>query len=477
MLLSRTIELRSFSKWGFTLPGMSSLQRRCQYTFASRDHLQGQRIRTDREYSPSLSFVPHKSKTKRRRGSFFKQNRVLESATLPPSVRQHDVFLNPENNTLIFRRVAYGNGRTFDFPVPLQWLRDHCHCDKCVHPSTKQRLIETFYDIPADIKTSSVEEDSVGFKVLWIDGHESYYTKDWLTTPMDFGTKFTNRQGWVDPIFWTGESIKNDPPTVDFSDVMSSDEGLTNWLEKIKQYGFCYVDNTPVSPEETEKLIERIAYIRNTHYGGFWDFTSDLSKGDTAYTQLGIGPHTDNTYFSDPAGLQLFHLLSHTDGEGGTSGLVDGFAAARELQKQDPQAYDLLSTVKVYSHASGNADSSIQPYAAFPTLLHDDKMGALIQVRWNTTDRAQVDTPLNLMDEWYKAARKWSNILKEFEYQEQLRPGKALIFDNWRVLHARSAFTGKRRMCGGYVNRDDFISKWKMLKYGRDEVLKQVSAR
>lgn len=25
-----------------------------------------------------------------------------------------------------------------------------------------------------------------------------------------------------------------------------------------------------------------------------------------------------------------------------------------------------------------------------------------------------------------------------------------LVFDNWRVLHGRSAFTGKRRMCGGY---------------------------
>lgn len=24
------------------------------------------------------------------------------------------------------------------------------------------------------------------------------------------------------------------------------------------------------------------------------------------------------------------------------------------------------------------------------------------------------------------------------------------VFDNWRMLHGRSAFTGKRRMCGGY---------------------------
>ena len=31
--------------------------------------------------------------------------------------------------------------------------------------------------------------------------------------------------------------------------------------------------------------------------GKFWDFTSDLAKGDTAYTTLALGAHTDNTYF------------------------------------------------------------------------------------------------------------------------------------------------------------------------------------
>jgi hypothetical protein len=34
-----------------------------------------------------------------------------------------------------------------------------------------------------------------------------------------------------------------------------------------KTYGFCYVDGCPVSPEKTEELLERIAFIRVTHYG------------------------------------------------------------------------------------------------------------------------------------------------------------------------------------------------------------------
>lgn len=31
--------------------------------------------------------------------------------------------------------------------------------------------------------------------------------------------------------------------------------------------------------------------------GTFWDFTSDLAKGDTAYTTMALGAHTDTTYY------------------------------------------------------------------------------------------------------------------------------------------------------------------------------------
>jgi hypothetical protein len=33
------------------------------------------------------------------------------------------------------------------------------------------------------------------------------------------------------------------------------------------------------------------------------------------------------------------------------------------------------------------------------------------------------------------------------------------VFDNHRVLHGRSAFTGTRRLCGAYVSGDDYRSR------------------
>lgn len=44
------------------------------------------------------------------------------------------------------------------------------------------------------------------------------------------------------------------------------------------------------------------------------------------------------------------------------------------------------------------------------------------------------------------------------------------VFDNWRVLHGRAAFTGKRRMCGGYINRDDWVSKFRQTNMTSQEI-------
>jgi trimethyllysine dioxygenase len=38
-----------------------------------------------------------------------------------------------------------------------------------------------------------------------------------------------------------------------------------------------------------------------------------------------------------------------------------------------------------------------------------------------------------------------------------------MLFDNWRVLHGRAAYTGHRHLCGAYVNREDFESRRRVL--------------
>ena len=42
-------------------------------------------------------------------------------------------------------------------------------------------------------------------------------------------------------------------------------------------------------------------------------------------------------------------------------------------------------------------------------------------------------------------------------------PGRAVLVDNWRVMHGRSGFSGSRRLCGAYINWDDYRSRVEVL--------------
>lgn len=188
----------------------------------------------------------------------------------------------------------------------------------------------------------------------------------------------------------------------------------------------------------TEKLLERIAFVRVTHYGGFYDFIPDLALADTAYTNLALPAHTDTTYFTDPAGLQSFHLMSHfappsaegkADALGGKSLLVDGFHAANILRKEDPEAFDVLTKVKIPWHASGNQGITISPDKKYPVLELDEATGEVQRVRWNNDDRGVVPFHEGTSPtEWYDAARKWYSILTrpDVECWTQLKPGQPI---------------------------------------------------
>ncbi|KAK6461554.1 Trimethyllysine dioxygenase [Scheffersomyces coipomensis] len=370
------------------------------------------------------------------------------------------------------------------------WLRDNCHCEKCYYPTTKQRLLNSSF-IRDDIKPIKIDSnnDKTGLTITWDqDNHSSTYQFDWLYLHsyqpklIPNNLKLKGEQTILAQSYWKVNDIKHKLPTVDFNTIIqSSDEtdqeqAIKDWSLKIWKYGFCLIDNVPVTPEDTERLCEKLSYIRPTHYGGFWDFTSDLSKNDTAYTNFDISCHTDGTYWSDTPGLQLFHLLYH-DGEGGTTSLVDAFQCAQILREKYPQSYELFTKIKIPAHSAGEEKVCIQPDIPQPIFKLNDE-GELIQVRWNQSDRSTMDNWVDPNDvpKFYTAIKHWVSIINDptNELFYQLKPGQCLIFDNWRCFHSRTEFTGKRRMCGAYINRDDFVSTLKLLNLGRKAVLDSI---
>ncbi|KAG3273296.1 trimethyllysine hydroxylase, epsilon, transcript variant X3 [Ictidomys tridecemlineatus] len=174
------------------------------------------------------------------------------------------------------------------------------------------------------------------------DGHVTRYELDWLMKNSYEGQK----QKVIQPrILWNAEIYQQaQVPSIDFQSFLETNEGLKNFLQNFLLYGIAFVENVPATQEHTEKLAERISLIRETIYGRMWYFTSDFSRGDTAYTKLALDRHTDTTYFQEPCGIQVFHCLKH-EGTGGRTLLVDGFYAAEQVLQKAPEQFELLSKV------------------------------------------------------------------------------------------------------------------------------------
>lgn len=403
-------------------------------------------------------------------------SRVFRSAAATKKPNDSNLVIPKAWQENVPRVSASGRQVTINWNTNIQskfhniWLRDHCRCPECFHPITKQRLMNTF-DISPDVEPLRAEPKMGGLELTWqsSEPHVSFYPWTWLQNnsydpPINsIPPSITKKIEW-------GAKVAQYPPTITYMEAMNQDDrGLFKWLTNIDQFGFSFVSGVPPTPEATEKLVERIGFIRETQYGRFWDFTSDLAKGDTAYTTLALKAHTDNTYYTDPAGLQLFHLLSHTGGTGGATLLVDGFYVASILKELYPEYYSILSRVPVPAHAAGEASSIYRPSppSGYPILGLDPHTNELVQVRWNNDDRSVMNyLEPDLVEKWYEAIKAWDKCLKspDSEYWVQLRPGTAVVVDNHRVLHGRSAFDGKRRMCGAYVGVDEYKSKLAVLQ-------------
>lgn len=351
--------------------------------------------------------------------------------------------------------VSWSDGVVTRFPW--LWLRDHAHDPDTLHPDTKQRQLFTA-QVPRAIR---------GLDVEVADG-QMYITWDVLepmsVLPVEFLEQYRHprvaRTAVEVPVtLWRADTITT--PTVPFDLVMNTDAGLERWITTTLQFGFCIVAGTPATAEATEALLRRVGYVRQSIFGAFWQFEADMSKADTSYSTAELRGHTDATYSHDAPGLQLLHCL-HTDGQGGESTLVDGFAIARRMESEHPELFEVLSSVMVPGQYIGDGSHLM---AVRPIFRHDHT-GRLVQVTFNNYDRAPFLLEEGDMVAFYDALRVFDELANDgaMLWRHMLMPGEAMLFDNWRVLHGRSAYTGGRRMCGGYLNREDVESRLRMLQ-------------
>ena len=158
--------------------------------------------------------------------------------------------------------------------------------------------------------------------------------------------------------------------------------------------------------------------------------------------------------------MQALHLLRHEGGSGGETLLCDGFRAANILREKDPASFNVLCTTDL-EHQFIDQIHGLN-YRNYDTVIRIDPHSQNpVRIRYNHYDRSPAPVADNVQGPVYKALASLSFLLEDpiAVLKFKLRPGRLLLVDNWRVMHGRTAFTGRREMCGCYLPRDDWLNK------------------
>jgi len=350
-------------------------------------------------------------------------------------------------------------GRSEPVCCPWRWVRDHGEDSSSLDPVSGQRLVDTFA-IPADVRAESVVVAAGAVTVEWPAGTPPTVLSAELLAGVAGLARPPRRETW-------GAGSFPDPlPTVDHDEVVGTDGGVLAWLAAVERWGFGLVRGMPTERGAAVALANRIARPRSTIFGEVWRLAAGLTEhADSAYSRTSLEPHTDATYSHDAPGLQLFACIER-DGAGGESILVDGFAAAEQLRADAPERFDMLTRVAVPGRY---VEPGVSLLAERPT-IGLDAAGAVRQITFNNYDRAPFLLPAGAMERWYEAYGHFHRLVAERRHWLLIRlePGDALLFDNWRVLHGRTAFAGRRVFDGCYHHREDFESRLRVLRASVD---------
>ncbi len=382
-------------------------------------------------------------------------------ALIDPAADGHTRFLERIVETDDGLVVTFADGPAVTFSW--FWLRDHGIDAASLDPDTLQRRVDTFA-IGADIAPDGVriDADRELVEIDWRDAPPTRITGRVLAEAAGRTAESRPLASDRERRLWGRHAPLTELPTVAYDAVISSDAALHDWLRNIVVYGFSLVKGVPSTEAATRLLAERIGRIEETIFGGLWTLSADLKDhGDTAYTTQYLEPHTDSSYYHDAPGLQLFNCLQFA-GKGGESVQVDGFAIAERIREDDPEAFRTLTEVSVPARY---LEPGVHLRAERPPLRLDAR-GELVQVTFNNYDRAPFHLPEPEMRRFYQAYRLFhAHVMDQDNWLKiPLRPGLALIFDNWRNLHGRMGYVGKRVFAGCYVNRTELESKLRVLR-------------
>lgn len=346
------------------------------------------------------------------------------------------------------------------------WLRDSLPQDRDAHSG--QRLVD-IVDVPEACSLRSVALQADTVKVGWSDETpETCFPGGWLYQQ----ARRRPPAAAPGPSPWL-EGARLDARR-DFAShplaALSSGPGLRReWLRRLLRDGIAFLTGVPATETGILEAIRHVGRVAETNYGRVFDVRTVPQPENLAYSDLGLGLHTDNPYREPVPGFQALHALVAAP-DGGESLFADGFALADLLRGEDPGAFALLTGTPVPFHYRSE---SAELFASRP-LIALDCTGAVSAVHYNSRSIAPLPLPPEECRAFYRAYRSFARLLRDARYQlkTQLRDGELVVFDNQRILHGRTAFASARHarhLRGCYLTRDSVYSEHALLDRNRPE--------
>ncbi|MBV8342766.1 MAG: TauD/TfdA family dioxygenase, partial [Gammaproteobacteria bacterium] len=256
----------------------------------------------------------------------------------PPEVRR--LRTDPEMLT-----IEWADGAVSEFAS--LWLRDNRSDDRDAHSG--QRLIDVA-DLPEEPRLRSAVQRDGALRIEW-DGEPqaACFALDWLASHSRGraahapelevhrwleGAKLDARRDFA----WIGHEVARRDPAARLV-----------WLTRLLQQGLAFLADVPATEAAILETMPLVGRVLETNYGLTFDVRSVAQPENLAYSDLGLGLHTDNPYREPVPGFQALHALIPSR-EGGESLFADGFAMAEHLRASAPEAFALLSTRAVPFH-------------------------------------------------------------------------------------------------------------------------------
>ena len=342
------------------------------------------------------------------------------------------------------------------------WLRDNCACDR--DPASGQRLVD-IADVPADPRLRSVTAVADGLAVEW-DGESRTATFDlgWLA---EQASARGARRPELDPRLWLDGATLEARRRFAFRPLAEIERDATvrlDWMMHLVRDGIAFVTGVPCTERTILGVAGLLGLVCETNYGLLFDVRSVARPENLAYSDHGLGLHTDNPYRDPVPGFQALHVLI-ASAEGGDSIFADGFALAGHLRQTDPETFDrLVRTPVPFLYRSRDAEL----YSETP-LIRLSETGEVRAVHYNNRSIAPRCLPADELQAFYKAYRRFALLLREprFQVRMKLADGDLVVFDNQRTLHGRTGFTSARfprHLQGCYLTRDSVFSRLGILR-------------